>query len=164
MRLLRFFIISCLSLFAIAALIGILLPSTVLVSRAVDIAAPKEVIRPYVDSIQNWKTWMEGMDQAAVSISSYAKADLAGTEVTLTSISDSTLVSEWKARNGTVQVSTVRFISDTAHQVTVVQWQFVQKLKWYPWERLGSMMNDKILGTMMEKNLNKLKSLCEHKE
>lgn len=164
MRLLRFFIISCLFLFAIAAFIGILLPSTVLVSRAVNITAPKEVIRPYIDSIQNWKSWMEGMDQATVTISSYAIADLAGTKVALTEVTDSTLVSEWKAKNGNVQISTVRFISDSAHKVTVVQWQFVQKLKWYPWERLGSMMNDKILGTMMEKNLNKLKSLCEHKE
>jgi hypothetical protein len=42
-----------------------------------------------------------------------------------------------------------------------VQWQFEQKVKWYPWERLGSMMNDKILGTMMEKNLNNLKALVE---
>lgn len=164
MRLFRFFIISCLSLFAVAAFIGILLPSTVLVSRAVNINAPGEVIRPYVDSIQNWKSWMEGMDQAAVTITSYAKADLSGTQVTLTQVSDSTVVSEWKARNGNIQISTVRFIPDTTHKVTVVQWQFVQKLKWYPWERLGSMMNDKILGTMMEKNLNKLKSLCEPTE
>ncbi len=164
MRLLRFFIISCLSLFAIAVFIGILLPSTVLVSRAVNISASKDSIRPYVDSIQNWKLWMEGMDQAQVSIHSYANADLAGTRVTLLQVTDSTLVSEWKARSGNVQTSTVRFISDSAHWVTVVQWQFVQQLKWYPWERLGSMMNDKILGSMMEKNLNRLKSLCEHKE
>lgn len=164
MRLLRFFIISCLSLFAIAVFIGILLPSTVLVSRAVNISASKDSIRPYVDSIQNWKLWMEGMDQAQVSIHSYANADLAGTRVTLLQVTDSTLVSEWKAKSGNVQTSTVRFISDSAHLVTVVQWQFVQQLKWYPWERLGSMMNDKILGSMMEKNLNRLKSLCEHKE
>jgi hypothetical protein len=55
----------------------------------------------------------------------------------------------------------MRLIGDSLQKVTVVQWQFEQKIKWYPWEKFGSMMNDKILGTMMEKNLGNLRKLIE---
>ncbi|MES2004971.1 MAG: SRPBCC family protein [Bacteroidota bacterium] len=163
MKLIRLAVFSVLSLFVIASLIGILLPAHVLVSRAVDISAPKDSVVGYLKDIEQWKSWMDGMQQASVQIQSAKQANLAGTEVTITNISDSTVISSWVSRNGGVQTSTVRMINDTIHKQTIVQWQFEQQLKWYPWERLGSMMNDKILGTMMEKNLNNLKSLVEKK-
>jgi uncharacterized membrane protein len=163
MKLIRLALFSILSLFAIASLIGILLPANVLVSRAVNITAPKDSIFPYIKNIEQWKQWMEGMQQASVNIQSPTRADLAGTGVVITNISDSTVVSSWTTKNGNLQTSTVHLIGDPLQKVTIVQWQFEQKLKWYPWERLGSMMNDKILGTMMEKNLNNLKSLVEKK-
>jgi len=42
-----------------------------------------------------------------------------------------------------------------------VQWQFEQKLKWYPWEKFASLMSDKIMGPMMEANLDELRKLVE---
>ncbi|MES2372708.1 MAG: hypothetical protein V4557_09020 [Bacteroidota bacterium] len=163
MKLLRLVFFSVLSLFAIASLIGIILPSTVLVSRAMNITAPKDSIIPHIKDIEQWKGWMDGMQQASATITSPLHADLAGTIVDITNITDSTIVSSWRTKAGNVQISTVRVIGDSTQKITIVQWQFEQKLKWYPWERLGSMMNDKILGTMMEKNLNNLKSLIETK-
>ncbi len=163
MKLLRLVFFSVLSLFAIASLIGIILPSTVLVSRAMNITAPKDSIIPHIKDIEQWKLWMDGMQQASVQISSPTHADLAGTIVDITNVTDSTIVSSWTTKNGNVQTSTVHVIGDSTQNITIVQWQFEQKLKWYPWERLGSMMNDKILGSMMEKNLNTLKSVVETK-
>lgn len=163
MKLIKLFFFSVLSLFVIASFIGILLPSTVLVSRAVNITAPGDAILPYLKDIEQWKAWMDGMQQASVKISSATHADLAGTNVEIIHVSDSSIISSWTTKTGTYQVSTVRLIGDPSQKITIVQWQFEQKLKWYPWERLGSMMNDKILGTMMEKNLDNLKSLVEKK-
>ncbi len=163
MKLIRLALFSVLTLFVIASVIGILLPSNALVSRAVNITATKDSIFPYIKDIEQWKQWMDGIQQASVNIHSANSADLAGTTVTITSISDSTVVSSWKTKTGKLQTSTVRLIGDSSQKITVVQWQFEQKLKWYPWERLGSMLNDKILGTMMEKNLNNLRLLVEKK-
>jgi len=163
MKLIRLALFSVLTLFVIASVIGILLPSNALVSRAVNITAPKDSIFPYIKDIEQWKQWMDGIQQASVNIHSASSADLAGTAVTITAISDSTVVSSWKTKTGKLQTSTVRLIGDSSQKITVVQWQFEQKLKWYPGERLGSMLNDKILGTMMEKNLNNLRSLVEKK-
>jgi hypothetical protein len=160
MKLLRLAIFSIVSLFAIASFIGLLLPSAVLVSRAVNITAPKDSIMPYLTNIAKWEEWMDGMKQsAAVKVSSPTHADLAGTMVDITSITDTTVVSSWVDRSGNSQISTIHVIGDTTEKIMIVQWQFLQKIKWYPWQRLGSMMNDKILGPMMEKNLGNLKSL-----
>lgn len=163
MKLLKLSFFSLLFLFVIASVLGMLLPSTVLVSRAVNVTAPKDSVLHYVKDIEQWKAWIDGMEQPSVKILSPTNANLAGTKVDITGISDSTVISSWTSKNGNTQTSTIRVIGDSSQKITVVQWQFEQKLKWYPWERLGSMMNDKILGTMMEKNLNSLKLLVEKK-
>ena len=163
MNLLKLSFLSVVFLFIIISSIGILLPSTVLVSRATNILATKDSILGYIKNIEEWKEWIEGMQQTTVKIISPTCADLAGTTVLINFISDSLITSTWTSQKGNVQTSTIRIIGDSLQKITVVQWQFEQKLKWYPWERLGSMMNDNIMGNMMEKNLNNLKSIVEKK-
>jgi hypothetical protein len=163
MKLIRLGLISIVVLFALASFVGALMPSTVLVSRALNVNITKDSVKQYLSSINEWKLWIDGMDNASVKILSPFKADLAGTAVEITQVTDSTVISSWTSSKGSHQTSMMRLIGDTAQKITVIQWQFEQKLKWYPWEKLGSMMNDKILGTMMEKNLNNLKGLLDKK-
>lgn len=163
MKLIKLGVISIVILFLLITFIGALLPSTVLVSRAVNVNGPRDSIILYLQDIQQWKLWIEGMEKQEVKIYSSLNANLGGTTVNIINVSDSAVVSSWTAKSGNMQTSTVRMISEPLQNLTIVQWQFEQKLKWYPWEKLGSMMNDKILGTMMEKNLNNLKSLVEKK-
>lgn len=161
MKLIRFVFISLAAMFVIGSLIGFLLPSHVLVSRAVNINASRDSIMGYIKDIEQWKWWMDGMRESAVKIHSSVSADLNGTNVQIRSITDSTVQTDWQTRKGHPQTSTIRLIGNPSQNITVVQWQFEEQLKWYPWERLGSMMNDKILGPMMETNLNNLKKLVE---
>lgn len=161
MKLIRLAVISMVILFVMAAAMGALLPSTVLVSRAINVNASKDSVIPHLKNIHQWESWVFGMKLPSVTVFSPSHADLGGTLVNITGISDSTVISSWKGRSGNVQTSTIRVIGDTVQKVTIVQWQFEQKLKWYPWEKFGSIMNDKILGPMMEKNLNNLKLLVE---
>jgi len=161
MKLIKLGVFSIVALFLLTTFIGALLPSTALVSRAINVNGPGDSILHYVKNIQEWKLWIEGMEKPEVTIYSSSNADLGGTIVHITNISDSAVVSSWTTKNGNMQTATIRLISEPIQKLTIVQWQFEQKLKWYPWEKLGSMMNDKILGTMMEKNLNNLKLLVE---
>lgn len=161
MKFIRFVLISIVAMFAIASLIGFLLPSDVLVSRAVDVNAPRDSIMHYIKDLEEWKWWIDGMRDPAVNIQSSTQANLNGTRVEIKSLTDSTVQTIWLLKKGNQQFSTIRLIGDPSKNVTVVQWQFQEKLKWYPWEKLGSMMNDKILGPMMETNLNNLKKLTE---
>ncbi len=161
MKFIRFVLISVVAMFAVGSLIGFLLPAHVLVSRAVNITAPRDSILVYIKDIEQWKWWMDGLRTSSVKIQTSVSADLNGTHVQIISITDSTVQSSWQTQKGHPQISTIQLIGNPSQNITVVQWQFEEQLKWYPWERLGSMMNDKILGPMMENNLNNLKKLVE---
>src|ERR1700712_4776981 len=124
MRLIRLAVFSIVILFILASLVGAMFPSTVLVSRAINIAAHKENVMPHVADIGQWKEWIEGMDKAEVKIYSPRKADIGTTAVTIQSITDSTVISDWRGAKGSSQISTIRLIGDSSQNITVVQWQF----------------------------------------
>ena len=161
MKLIKLGLISLIVLGIIVTLIGLLFPSTVLVSRAVDIKAPIDSIKYRVGKMEQWALWIGGMNDSSVKINADTDAQLGNTHVQISQITDSTVVSTWTSLNGEQQLSTIRIIGNNTQDYAVVQWQFVQKIGWYPWDRFGSMMNDKIMGTMMEQNLQSLKKSLE---
>ncbi len=162
MRIIKLALISIVALFLVLCFFSVLMPSTVLVSRAVDINAPSDSIKFYVSDLNQWTKWVKGMDSKDVKIKSPKEADLGTQVLTIKSITDSFVISIWESKKASCQESTIRFIKAPERNLTIVQWQFVQKLRWYPWEKFGSFMNDKILGPMMEENLLHLKQLAEH--
>ncbi len=161
MRFIKLGMISVIALLVVATALGLLFPSKVLVSRAVNIKSAKAPIYTLVTDLRNWKNWVEGMQDSSVKLFSATEAQMGKTRLMVTAKTDSTLKINWQLANGIVQQSTIRLIADSSQQITVVQWQFVQYLRWYPWERFGSMMNDKIIGPLMEKNLSNLKQKIE---
>lgn len=163
MKLLKLALISLLILFLLSTAMGIMLPSKVLVSRAVNIAVPASEVLEAVGNINHWPHWIEGMNSASVNIQSSLSAQIGNSRVTIAAKTDTTVMSTWVTKKGKPQISTIRILYQPQQQITVVQWQFEQSIGWLPWERLGSIMNDKILGPMMEKNLDQLKRHLEAK-
>lgn len=163
MRFIKLVLVSLVILFALSTGLSALLPSMVLVSRAVTIEAPPDSVLTKVKDIRQWPGWMDGMQSPGVQIHSATSATLGGTEVNISAVSDSAVVSNWISKKNSAQVATIRLIARPGQPQTVVQWQFVEQVKWYPWAKLGSMMNDKIIGPMMEKNLDNLKKSLENK-
>jgi hypothetical protein len=161
MRLIKLGLISFVVLFLLATAIGLLFPSTVLVSRAIDIKSSKATVFENVKDLRKWNNWVDGMNNPIVKLLDSSEAKLGNTTVKIVAITDTTVVSEWISENAAKQTSTIRLIGDSSTKMTVVQWQFVQEVKWYPWERFSSMMNDRIIGTLLEKNLNQLKKTVE---
>jgi hypothetical protein len=162
MRFLKLGLISMVGIFCVMLFFSILMPSMVLVSRAVDISAPVDSIKYRVSDLNQWTNWMNGMQSKTVSIKSAKEAQLGSSTVTINTITDTTVVTGWTSSTKSFQLSTIRFITRSNSTITTVQWQFEQHLNWYPWEKLGSFMNDKILGPMMEQNLLNLKHLSEN--
>ncbi len=161
MKLLKLGLISFLVLGIIVTSIGLLFPSTVLVSRAVDVNVNITKIKPLVADMRQWPMWIGGMKDSSVKILSATSALLGNTSVTITAVTDSTMEASWKGADGVEQISTMRMIGKPSANTAIVQWQFVQQIGWYPWERFGSMMNDKIMGTQMERHLQQLKQVAE---
>lgn len=162
MRVIKLALFSIVALFFVMCFFSLMMPSTVIVSRAVDIHAPADSIKFHVSDLNQWLYWVKGMNSKSVIIKSPKEADLGRQHLSIQNITDSSVVSFWTSPTSSVQVSTIRFIPTPERNLTIVQWQFVQKLHWYPWEKFGSFMNDKILGPMMEQNLQNLKLLSEH--
>lgn len=167
MRLLKLSVISFIILFSIVTSIGLLFPSTVRVSRAINIGAPKDTIYRYLDNVSYWKLWMDGADSTTIKFISENKegrgaAIKIGTgNVLITHTATDSILTEWKSEKGNIQTSGFVLVTDTVHHITAVQWYFEQQVAWYPWERFGSMANDKILGPVMEQSLDKLKKILE---
>lgn len=162
MRLIKLGIISFIFLFIVVTAIGLLFPSSVIVSRAIDITGNKDSVYNKINTVYAWKQWITGMDKPEVQILSANKVNFYGTTVTITNTTDSTITSTWVGKKGSVQESILRIIHHNNTSQLVVQWQFTEHLKWYPWQRFGSMLNEAVTGKQLEDNLASLKKLVEH--
>lgn len=151
MRVIKLGFISVVIFFVLLTLGGLLLPSHNIVSRAVNIKAKPISILQLIQNKSQWHMWMEGMDSTALNKHQ---------QIQIISASDSLIVANWKTAEANYTTK-FRLIYSPGQAVTIVQWQFEQDVAWYPWERLSSLMNDKILGTLMEKNLARLQLVVE---
>ncbi len=170
MRFLKLALISFIILFAVITAIGLMFPSTVSVSRAIEVSAPKDTIYKYLSDIKYWKLWMMSADTNTITFES-AKTAGTGTvakigtgEVTITRTTSDSIYTVWKSEKGNVQNSGFTILPHLKDSGFTVQWYFQQKLNWYPWERFASLANDKILGPVMEQGFDKLKKTLNSKK
>lgn len=161
MRFFKLGIVSIFILFILATSIGLLLPSKVIVSRATNITASKDSLLHLIQDIHQWKLWVNGMSGDKINILTPTHAWLNETEVTITSIHNDEIESKWVGKNGTTQQSLIRIIQNANSSNVVVQWQFIETLQWYPWQRFGSLVNEAVMGTQLENNLANLKKIAE---
>lgn len=142
-------------------------PPTVRTTRAIDINAPHDSIFKYLDDAKYWKLWMAGADSNTITFLS-EKTKGPGTivkmgtgEVKIIREVQDTVFSEWKSAAGKkLDAAFITFTTKNQNAITV-QWYFEQHVGWYPWERLPTLSNDKILGPVIEQSLEKLKKRLE---
>jgi len=96
MRFIKLAVISVIVLFIIVTLISLLLPSNVLVSRAVNVHAPLGNARARAFSLDSWKDWMtDGSGAPALITGRERSINIAGTVVTEGVLTDSSFVTPW---------------------------------------------------------------------
>lgn len=167
MRFIKLAVFSAVVLFFIITAIGLLLPSTVKVSRTISINASHDTTYHYINDVKYWKLWMQGAEENTITFLSSRTAGIGtvakiGTNQVSIEKSIPTFVeTKWKGESGSVQTGGFNIIADSTNQSTTVNWYFEQHLSWYPWERLASITNEKILGPTMEQSLDNLKQLLE---
>ncbi|WP_298300349.1 SRPBCC family protein [Hydrotalea sp.] len=161
MRLLKQAFFSILFLAILVQVIALLFPSRIIVSRAITIHAPADSVRPYLQNMYGWQKWIAGMQDSAVHLQSQTQAQIGNRDVQIEKITSDSVVSVWHSAKSHLLISTMQMLPASNGTATVVQWQYEQFLKWYPWERFGSLMSDKIIGGMLEQNLSRLQQLVE---
>ena len=139
-RVVKLALISAVVLFCILTAISLMIPSTVRISRAVDIEAEKNEVYPLLADTTNWKSWNDlKNDRITIQLKS----------------ADSNLIhSSWSYGGRTFECF---YRLEKIRDVTVVNWYFDVRLKWYPWEKFASITFEKQFGPHMESSLVKLK-------
>ena len=161
MKYLKLAIFSIGSLFLLITLIGLLFPSRVTVMRSASINQPKDTVYAILHDMQNWQKWLidstiEFKLLSPNSIGPGASAQIGGSKITITHDSAYYIESIWQGRKSNDQICGWNLKADTDNPGTLVEWHYTQKLKWYPWERVGAVLNEKILGPSMDSSLARL--------
>lgn len=158
MRFAKLLMFSVVFLFIVITLIGLLFPSTVVVSRATNVSSKKNKIDSLVLQPKNWQAWMPGTEGVAIlenNINVVSK-NSSTQKIIVQSVSKQQVKANWVGQKSTQQMELNIFESDMQ---TTIQWQFTEKIGWLPWQRFGSMLNEKILAPTMEQGLERLKVL-----
>jgi hypothetical protein len=161
MRFVKLAIISAVVLFTIIYLFSLMIPSTVRISRAVNISVTIDSLLPAITDLRQWRLWNEMVEGEDLTNKQFTENLITSDQqkVTRKALIGDTLYTDWQQGNARVLHSGFTFTE--ANGQLVLQWYFDIKLNWYPWEKFGSIVFDKQLGPSMEKSLGNLKKLLE---
>jgi hypothetical protein len=161
MRALKLFLISAVVIFLLLTGFSLLLPSHVRVSRAINIAAPAQSIRPYMSDLREWKQWNKLLADSSITIGSVDSSIIKTNrfDIILLTVGQDSVSTRWEQPNG--KVFTGSFSLIPSGDTTIVQWYFDFHLRWYPWEKFASIIYDDRMGPGMENSLTQLKGLVE---
>ena len=163
MRILKLALISAVVFAIILTGFSLLLPSTINISKAIDINAAPSAIYPNLADFSKWKHWYADSSPAKISDPSIGKGatmHTGRTTITVLSANEKTINLNWETGNNAM-TGAFNIYSDSANIITTVQWHFIQKVKWYPWEKFASIVSNKAVGPFMEKSLDNLKKHIE---
>lgn len=161
MRLIKLALISFVAIFLVVFLLSLLIPSHVRVSRAVNIDAPVDSVMNRLKDIRNWKSWNIMLHNPEYKDVQFAENSFTSDQVQIkqTAVKKDSVLTLWHQKNGRdINAGMACF---NLNGVTSVQWYFDFQLRWYPWEKIGSIIFDKQLGPPMEQSLGKLKKEVE---
>ncbi len=166
MRFIKLGLISAVLIFLLMLAISLLMPSSVVVSRAVNINASADSVYNMINDLSKWKLWLENYDSTSAKLTTDAAGKVAQLKINATTIAivettPKSIKTIWQAGSASPLPASFDIISHDSSSLTTLHWQFNQKLKWYPWEKFAAIFSEKALGPFMEKSLDNLKKLIE---
>lgn len=164
MRILKLLFLSIVVFGILILALSLLFPSSVRISRAINIGAQKEKVKQGLSDLKQWKHWNEMTNKEELTNKKFSDSFFSSDqmEVSLVSATGDAVITSWKRYQKERINSGFNLI--TASDSTIVQWYFDFKLNWYPWEKFGSIIFDKQLGPPMERSLTNFKSLMEENQ
>ena len=165
MRFIKLGLISIVLFFLLLTAFSFLLPSQINISKAIDINAPADSVYAYVNNFGKWKCWYADYDSSTsfISTSTAGKAMLTinKTTVTINETLPGKIKAIWQTGKNNPLPGEFNFIAKDSGASMTLQWNFIQNVKWYPWQKFASIMSGKIIGPFMEKSLENLKREAE---
>lgn len=165
MRILKLGLISLIMFFLLITAISLFIPSSVRVSRAINIQATRESIWNQVDDFEKWKEWnpfFANADSVGFEHLEGGNAVRLGeTTVRWKSKQPDERIAELINSNPRPVLSVWKTINYASTDSITLHWYMDFSLRWYPWEKFSSLMLEKSYGPSMEKGLSNLKNHLE---
>ena len=157
MRFIKLVIISLIVLATLITGLSALFPSTVIVSRAMEVSALPSQIEKYTSNLKEWKYWMSDLKQnKVVWVGDTVK--ISTQSINLVSKNENSATFNWVAAGQRPYIVKIEWIP-LQKGIYVIHWSFEQHVKWYPWEKFQTLLNEKVLGYKMESELANLRDL-----
>lgn len=161
MRFVKLAVISFIVLSLVIYALSLLIPSEMRVSRAVTINAPHDSVLNVLNQIDQWSSWNVMLQQPFSNIQT-DKEHFSSDQLTIekSSVTQDVIHTNWQQK-GNEKIHSAFSLTAAGPDRTVLQWYFDFKVKWYPWEKFGSIIFDKQMGPGMEQSLNNLRKQLE---
>ncbi|HEY2725848.1 MAG TPA: hypothetical protein VGI61_01640 [Parafilimonas sp.] len=161
MRVFKLAVISLIIIFLLFTFIGLLLPSSVTVTRKEFINVTSDSVRFYTNNIYHWKYWLNGVDtNYKSSTEKNTKIKLGAYTISVLKNNPENIITLWQGKNTRDRVCHIQ-LSNSDPNATTVYMSFQQHLSWLPWDRLGGMLHDEVIGPSIQASLDKLKQVVE---
>jgi hypothetical protein len=161
MKYIKLIIISFVFLSVLVTGISLLFPSKVIASRAIEVNTSADKIAYFTSDLSHWNQWMSDWKQNKVVLKN--NTAYIGTQTVRFLDKTVTKVNyEWIATGQNPYLVTFEWtlLKDNTY---VIHWSFEQNVKWYPWEKFQTLLNDKLLGAKMEIELQHLQEAINSK-
>lgn len=169
MRIIKPLFISAVVLFGVLTALSLLFPSRLRVSRAVNVAAPREKIYAALSDLHQWEQWNrfvlgtpltgKNFSSPASGVGAFLHSDQLS--LTFTAVSPDSLALEWRLSNGKHFEGGYNIIGQNGADSLTIQSWFDFHFRWYPWEKLGILVYDQNFGPIMEESLAGLKQYLQ---
>ena len=161
MKYIKLIIISVVFLIALVTGISLLFPSKVIASRAIEVNTSADKIAYFTSDLSHWNQWMSDWKQNKVELKNNT-AYIGTQTVRFLDKTDTKVNYEWMATGQNPYLVTFEWtlLKDSTY---VIHWSFEQNVKWYPWEKFQTLLNDKLLGAKMEIELQHLQEAINSK-
>lgn len=161
MKYIKLIIISFVFLSVLVTGISLLFPSKVIASRAIEVNTSADKIAYFTSDLSHWNLWMSDWKQNKVELNNNT-AYIGTQTVRFLDKTDTKVNYEWIATGQNPYLVTFEWtlLKDSTY---VIHWSFEQNVKWYPWEKFQTLLNDKLLGAKMEIELQHLQEAINSK-
>ena len=170
MRLVKGFLVVIIGFFVLITLISLLIPSTVITVKSVNIHAQQKIIVAAIHDLKQWQQWHPVfMPENTVQVSEPSSGPNAkmqwlhngkNHDITIIKTYPEGIQFQLNSNGESVEtyLSALPMQEPNTYQV---EWKAITKLKWYPWEKFGGIFIPEMTGPGYEQALNGLKKYAE---
>jgi hypothetical protein len=158
--------LSLIILFLLVTGISLFIPSHVRISKAINLKVGRDSVMNQIKDASKWRNWYPGLDsQKPFFVKGVVKgvilSDRPLAYIVITKEDENEVIAQYITPKLNPVINGWKMISYSNTDSITLQWYMDFKLRWYPWEKFGSLVFESSYGSKMEKGLTNLKSLLE---